>query len=132
MSSPSRSSAIETSGVSGVSRVPPQGACPDRRRCRGPPSSRAAYRRSPSATRDAPSRALKPIFVRFGAGSERPQSRCYRSPMSFLDRALRMGEAKKFKSYEQRVSRINELEPEVEHYSDEELRGAADTLRERA
>ena len=29
--------------------------------------------------------------------------------MSFLDRALRMGEAKKFKSYEQRVARINAL-----------------------
>ena len=52
--------------------------------------------------------------------------------MSFLDRALRMGEAKKFKSYEQRVSRINGYEEELEHYSDEELREAADELRERA
>jgi preprotein translocase subunit SecA len=52
--------------------------------------------------------------------------------MSFLDRALRMGEAKKFKSYEQRVGRINAFEPEVEHYSDAELREAADALRERA
>jgi preprotein translocase subunit SecA len=52
--------------------------------------------------------------------------------MSFLDRALRMGEAKKFKSYEQRVSRINAFEPELEHYSDGEIREAADLLRGRA
>jgi preprotein translocase subunit SecA len=52
--------------------------------------------------------------------------------MSFLDRALRMGEAKKFKTYEQRVGRINLYEEELEHYDDAELRGAADELRERA
>ncbi len=52
--------------------------------------------------------------------------------MSFLDRALRMGEAKKFKTYEQRVGRINAFEPELEHYTDGELREAADALRERA
>jgi preprotein translocase subunit SecA len=52
--------------------------------------------------------------------------------MSFLDRALRMGEAKKFKAYEQRVGRINSYEEEFEHYSDQELREATDELRERA
>jgi preprotein translocase subunit SecA len=52
--------------------------------------------------------------------------------MSFLDRALRMGEAKKFKSYEQRVNRIGDFEPELEHYTDAEIREAADVLRERA
>src|SRR5579864_8747194 len=52
--------------------------------------------------------------------------------MSFLDRALRMGEAKKFKSYEQRVSRIGNFEPELEHDTDAELREAADELRGRA
>ena len=52
--------------------------------------------------------------------------------MSFLDRALRMGEAKKFKTYEQRVARINGFEPELEHASDSELREAAEELRERA
>ncbi|PZS13480.1 MAG: preprotein translocase subunit SecA, partial [Solirubrobacterales bacterium] len=52
--------------------------------------------------------------------------------MSFLDRALRMGEAKKFRSYEQKVSRINGFEAEVELYDDEELREATDELRERA
>jgi preprotein translocase subunit SecA len=52
--------------------------------------------------------------------------------MSILDRALRMGEAKKFKAYEQRVGRINGFEPELEHYSDAELKEAADELRERA
>ena len=52
--------------------------------------------------------------------------------MSILDRALRMGEAKKFKEYEQRVTRINAFEPELEHYTDAEVRAAADELRERA
>ena len=52
--------------------------------------------------------------------------------MSFLDRALRMGEGKKFKIYEQRVARINGFEAELEHYTDAELREAADDLRERA
>jgi preprotein translocase subunit SecA len=52
--------------------------------------------------------------------------------MSILDRALRMGEAKKFKTYEQRVGRINGFEPELEHCTDGELREAADELRERA
>ncbi len=52
--------------------------------------------------------------------------------MSILDRALRMGEAKKFKTYEQRVGRINLYEDELQHYDDSELREAADDLRERA
>ena len=52
--------------------------------------------------------------------------------MSFLDRALRMGEAKKFKSYEQRVSRINAYEAEFEHDTDAELRETAEALSERA
>jgi preprotein translocase subunit SecA len=52
--------------------------------------------------------------------------------MSFLDRALRMGEAKKFKSYEQRVDRINGYEPEMESSTDEELRELIEELRERA
>jgi preprotein translocase subunit SecA len=52
--------------------------------------------------------------------------------MSILDRALRMGEGKKFKVYEQRVGRINAFEPELEHYTDAELRESADELRERA
>ncbi len=52
--------------------------------------------------------------------------------MSILDRALRMGEGKKFKVYEQRVGRINAFEAELEHYTDAELREATDELRERA
>ena len=43
-----------------------------------------------------------------------------------------MGEAKKFKSYEQRVERINAYEAEMESSTDEELRELADELRERA
>ena len=52
--------------------------------------------------------------------------------MTLLDRALRMGEGRKFKTYEQRVARISGYEEEMEHSSDEELREAADGLRERA
>ncbi len=43
-----------------------------------------------------------------------------------------MGEAKKFKEYEERVGRINAYEEEFEHHSDAELREATDALRERA
>src|SRR6202035_4103702 len=63
---------------------------------------------------------------------QRPACPRYPSHMSFLDRALRMGETKKFKAYEQRVGRINSYEEELEHYSNEELREATDGLRERA
>jgi preprotein translocase subunit SecA len=52
--------------------------------------------------------------------------------MSFLDRALRIGEGKKFKSFEQRVAQIGAFEPEMESSTDEELRELADELRERA
>src|SRR5918994_1955683 len=52
--------------------------------------------------------------------------------MSILDRALRMGEGKQFKQYEKRVGRINQWEPELELLDDDELRGHADALRERA
>src|ERR671921_185783 len=52
--------------------------------------------------------------------------------MSILDRALRMGEGKKFKEFEKRVGRINAWEAELELDSDEELRERADALRERA
>jgi len=52
--------------------------------------------------------------------------------MSFLDRALRMGEGKKFKGYEQRVARISGYEDEMVASSDEELREFADELRARA
>src|ERR671932_1618639 len=52
--------------------------------------------------------------------------------MSILDRALRMGEGKKFKAFEKRVGRINDFEAELELESDEELRERADALRERA
>ena len=52
--------------------------------------------------------------------------------MSLIDRALRLGEGKKFKSYEQRVARINELEPELMELTDAQLRAAADSLRARA
>ena len=52
--------------------------------------------------------------------------------MSIIDRALRIGEGKKFKAFEKRVARINDFEPELELDSDDELRERADALRERA
>src|SRR5215212_6054106 len=52
--------------------------------------------------------------------------------MSILERALRIGEGKKFKEFERRVGRINDYEPELKLESDQELRERADGLRERA
>ncbi|HYH62896.1 MAG TPA: hypothetical protein VD766_13595, partial [Solirubrobacterales bacterium] len=48
-----------------------------------------------------------------------------------IDRALRVGEGKKLKQFEQTVARINEIEPEMELLEDSELRTEADALRER-
>ncbi|HEV3228329.1 MAG TPA: preprotein translocase subunit SecA [Solirubrobacteraceae bacterium] len=53
-------------------------------------------------------------------------------PLPFLDRALRMGEAKQYRQYEQRVGQINAFEPELELDSDEELLERTNGLRERA
>src|SRR5437763_1043953 len=52
--------------------------------------------------------------------------------MSILDRALRIGEGKKFKEFQQQVARINDLEPEMELLEDGEIRSEFDELRERA
>src|SRR5205085_8627815 len=51
---------------------------------------------------------------------------------SLLDRALNVGEAKKFKEYQRRVALIGAFEPELDHDSDAELRERMDVLRERA
>ena len=51
---------------------------------------------------------------------------------SLLDRALNVGEAKKFKSYQKRVALISAFEAELEHDTDAELRERMDALRERA
>jgi preprotein translocase subunit SecA len=51
--------------------------------------------------------------------------------MSILDRALRVGEAKKFKTFERNVELINAFEPELELESDDELRERYESLRER-
>ncbi|HEV3468949.1 MAG TPA: hypothetical protein VG148_06480, partial [Pyrinomonadaceae bacterium] len=51
--------------------------------------------------------------------------------MSILDRALRVGESKKFKTFERNVARINDYEPELELESDDELRARYESLRER-
>jgi preprotein translocase subunit SecA len=52
--------------------------------------------------------------------------------VSLLDRALNVGEAKKFKAYEKRVALIGAFEPELEHDTDAELRERIDALRERS
>ena len=51
---------------------------------------------------------------------------------ALIDRALRMGEARQFRTYEKRVGVINRFEPEMELLEDEEIRTEADALRERA
>ncbi len=51
--------------------------------------------------------------------------------MSILDRALRVGEGKKFKAFERNVARINAFEPELELESDEEIRERYANLRRR-
>ena len=51
---------------------------------------------------------------------------------SLLDRALNVGEAKKFKTYQKRVALIEAFEGELEHDTDAELRERMDVLRERA
>jgi preprotein translocase subunit SecA len=58
--------------------------------------------------------------------------RRYPGGVSLLDRALNVGEAKKFKQYEKRVALIGAFEPELEHDTDAELRERMAALRERA
>src|SRR6478752_6954186 len=48
-----------------------------------------------------------------------------------VTRALRVGEGRKFKTYEKRVQAINGYEPEMEHLEDSELLEEADSLRKR-
>src|SRR5213079_3339581 len=52
--------------------------------------------------------------------------------MTILERALRMGEGKKFKEFQKRVSKINDFEPELELDTEEELKQRAQELREQA
>src|SRR3954469_8793586 len=52
--------------------------------------------------------------------------------MGILERALNVGEAKKFKQYEKRVALINACEPELELETDDELRERFNALREEA
>src|ERR1041385_8109207 len=51
--------------------------------------------------------------------------------MSILERALRVGESKKFKEFERKVARIGDFEPELELESDDELRERYAELRRR-
>ena len=52
--------------------------------------------------------------------------------IQLIDRALRMGEGRKFKAYEKRVESINRIEPEMKELEDQELLEEANALRERA
>src|SRR2546423_830149 len=51
--------------------------------------------------------------------------------MPLLERALRVGEGKKFKEFERKVARIGDFEPELELESDDELRQRYADLRQR-
>jgi preprotein translocase subunit SecA len=51
--------------------------------------------------------------------------------MPLIDRALRIGEGKKFKAFEKNVARINDFEAELELESNDELRERYEALRER-
>jgi preprotein translocase subunit SecA len=48
-----------------------------------------------------------------------------------VTRALRVGEGRKFKSYEKRAEAVNRYEPEMELLGDDDLKAEADRLRER-
>ena len=52
--------------------------------------------------------------------------------MPIFEKALRIGEGKKFKTFEKRVERINDYEAELELESDDELRERYEALRVRA
>ena len=49
-----------------------------------------------------------------------------------IDKALRLGEGRQFKEFDQRVAQINDLEPEIEKLDDAGLLAKADELRKRA
>jgi preprotein translocase subunit SecA len=52
--------------------------------------------------------------------------------VAIIERALRVGEGKKFKTFEKSVARINDFEAELELDSDEELRARVDRMRREA
>ena len=90
-------------------------------------------RRESRALASQPARSLWPTPRAGPRRRSRPQPQAASlGRMSILDRALRLGEARQFKSYAKRVDRINEWEPELELLDDDELRQHADELRERA
>ena len=51
--------------------------------------------------------------------------------MGILEKALNLGESKRFKEYEKRIARIAGFEPELELESQDELRERIVALRER-
>src|SRR5438045_1301274 len=51
--------------------------------------------------------------------------------MAILERALRVGESKKFKEFERKIARIGDFEPELELEADDELRERYAELRQR-
>src|SRR5215207_2609298 len=90
------------------------------------PGARCVVREAAGSAR----RGAMPFRRRRRCGG--PPEPCYRClDMSILDRALRVGESKKFKTFERNVELINAFEPELELESDEELRERYEALRER-
>src|SRR4029453_3401745 len=84
------------------------------------PRRRASSRTRPDSARPS-----------FGSGFSGPRSLATVARMSIIERALRVGDSKKFKLFERNVVRINDFEPELELESDEELRQRYQALRER-
>ena len=110
-SSRARSSATATSAASGGRRAPRPAA-----------AGHGAGHGRRHLRRDEPRRHGLPPWHAEGARDGPIMSRLAPTARSsaatlgacrLIDRALRMGEAKKFRRYEQRVARINELEPEL-------------------
>src|ERR1700688_451972 len=131
MSSRARSSATATNCATVARRTPPPLAPP----AALPPGQ---PRCPPPERPDPPTRGGgREGRTRAGAS---PPARGVRSRLesypwampSLLDRALNVGEAKKFKAYQKRVALIRAFEGELEHDSDAEMRERMDALRERA
>ena len=110
-----------------ATRSPPARPTRKPRGRRSRPSELPAPRADARGARAPGAGAPVPVLRRPGGGGS------YSWDMaSLLDRALNVGEAKKFKTYQRRVALIGAFEGELEHDTDAELRERMDELRERA
>src|SRR5207247_11326122 len=89
----------------------------------------APPRQAPQAARSA---ELRDGHRGVSGSLRRRRSASTLRPMGILEKALNLGESKRFKEYEKRITRIAAFEPELELESDDELRERIAALRERA